>query len=199
MEFPSPLNPTCLSQTVDVWTVQSVAASRYLASLYRELGDEKQAFHAIQTGAPAEERAQRLGLTNRIAGELAAFMEDGSEAIASEAKAWQNLVEAQAGICAFHGMVTEQENARSLQGPRNVANKAFRTALKGYRIAFPEPMVSDGISAAILAATDRCVMAFRKDIEAGNNLTSFSEDIAQHIHHSIIVVLRKEAGLPAIE
>ena len=187
-----------LTSTVDAWTMLAVAASRHLAGLYRALGDGKQAFNAIQAGVPSEERAQRFGLTSRLPDGKAIFGKSDSEVLESESEAWRTLIKAQAGLCAFHGMVADHERARALQGARNVSNKAFQAALRGYRIAFPEPMASDGIAEAILAAADGCVAAFKKDLEESGESSDFSET-AQHVHRSILEALKAEAGFPVIE
>ena len=192
------LSRSHLTSTVNAWTLLAVAASRQLAGLYRALGDGKQAFNAIQAGVPSEERAQRLGLTGRLPNEGVLFGKSDSEVLENEREAWQTLIEAQAGLCAFHGMVADHERARELQGSRNVSNKAFQAALKGYRIAFPEPMASIDIAEAILAAADGCVAAFVKDLEESGESSDFSET-AQHVHRSILEALRAEAGLPIIE
>lgn len=187
-----------LTETVDAWTLLAVTASRQLTGLYRALGDGKQAFNAIQAGVPSEERAQRLGLTGRLPGAEALLGASDSEVPERESQAWQALIKSQAGLCAFHGMVADHERAHALQGARNVSNKAFQAALKGYRIAFPEPMASEGIAAAILAAADGCVAAFLKDLEESGDPSDFSET-ARHVHRSILEALRAEAGLPVIE
>ena len=81
-----------LSQTVDGWTAQAVAASRYLVRLYRALGDGRQAAAALQGCGACEERQQRLGLqglSQALADASgAAHPEEGS----GEARAWQLLV-----------------------------------------------------------------------------------------------------------
>lgn len=183
-----------LSQAVDTWTCQAVSASRFLQRLYRMLGDEKQATNAIQAGAPAEERGSRLGLGSRITALRIIHGQESPDAAPSEARSWQVLVEAQAGVCAFHAMadLCDDGKARSLRGARSANNKAFQQALRGYRIAFPEEMSEAGISQAIEVAASTCVAAFLED------LTDASEEerqtLRQDISQSILDALTREIG-----
>lgn len=183
-----------LTLAVDTWTCQAVSASRFLQALYRMLGDEKQATNAIQAGAPAEERGSRLGLSSRIAALRIIHSQDSPDAAPREARSWQVLVEAQAGVCAFHAMADycDDGKARSLRGARTANNKAFQQALRGYRIAFPEEMSEAGISQAIEIAASTCVVAFLED------LTDTSEEERQilrdDLSRSILDALAREAG-----
>lgn len=189
------MSTTTLSQTVDTWTLRAVAASRHLARLYRTLGDGKQASHALQAGSPAEERAQRLGLLAQLPAAEARLKDDVSEETEQEAWAWQSLIESQAGICAFHAMVLDHQDSRGLRGSRTAASRAFQLALKGYRIAFPEPLTSIGIGQAIEAAADGCVRAFVEDLPEQSDEACNSEAIRE-IHRSISEALRAAAEHP---
>lgn len=183
-----------LSHTVDTWTCQAVSASRFLQVLYRRLGDEKQAANAIQAGAPAEERGSRVGLGTRIAALKIVHGQESPDAAPGEARSWRLLVEAQAGICAFHAMADhgDDSKARSIRGARTANNKAFQQALRGYRTAFPEEMSEAGISQAIEDAANRCVVSFLED------LTDASEEerqtFRQDLNRTILDALTREAG-----
>lgn len=154
-----------LSRAVDTWTAKSAVASRYLLRLYRVLGDDKQAANAMQAGKSSEERARRLGLDTQLAAMKALHGEIDPENMLAEARAWGILVEAHAGICAFHAMVDSQhEKGRSLQGARNTASKALERSIHGYRVAFPEEMANEGILRAIEAAAHICAKTFVDDL-----------------------------------
>lgn len=58
---------THLIAQVDTWTIHAVAASRWLTRFYRTLGDDRQAAIAIQAGASAVERMNRLRIQGQIA------------------------------------------------------------------------------------------------------------------------------------
>lgn len=153
-----------LSQTVDTWTCQAMVASSHLVSLYRLLGDGRQAALALKARGPCEERAQRLGLQPQMAGLHATFLALNPEEVAGEACAWQWLVEAHAGLAAFHGLAMDATGkAQGLRGNRTATLKAFRHSLQGYRTAFPEEMANEGIHKALEAATARCSEAFVLD------------------------------------
>ncbi|WP_148300407.1 hypothetical protein [Holophaga foetida] len=180
-----------LTQFIDAWTIRAVVASRFLARLYRAMGDGRQASNAIQAGAPSEERAQRLGLAPRVAEGQAVFGDEVGEEIEKEIRAWQSLVESQAGISAFHAMVEGcSRGRRGLRGARQAAGKAFHRAVQGYRIAFPEEMAREGISLAIQAATILCMEAFLVDLNGDPAL-------GQELHRNILEALQAAAGLTA--
>lgn len=185
-----------LSLAVDTWTCQAVSASRFLQGLYRVLGDGRQAANAIQAGAPAEERGSRLGLSARISAFRAMYGSEDPDETKAEGRAWQFLVEAQAGICAFHAMVYDHEKGRSLQGSRTAANKAFQVALRGYRIAFPEEMSEPGISGAIVAAANTCVEAFLEDLEDSNE--EERESLRRRLDQTIREALIQETGMALV-
>lgn len=183
-----------LSQAVDTWTCQAVSASRFLQALYRRLGDEKQATNAIQAGAPAEERGGRLGLSARIAALKIIHGQESPDAAPGEARSWQVLVEAQAGVCAFHAMADHCDDgkARSLRGARTANNKAFQQALRGYRIAFPEEMSEAGISQAIEIAASTCVATFMEDLTDASE--EERESLRQDLSRTILDALTREIG-----
>ena len=186
-----------LTSAVDTWTCQAVSASRFLQALYRGLGDEKQATHAIQAGAPAEERGSRLGLGSRIAAFKIIHGQESPDAAPSEARSWQVLVEAQAGVCAFHAMADHCDDgkARSLRGARTANNKAFQQALRGYRTAFPEEMSEAGITQAIGDAARTCVASFLEDLADATEeeRESLRLDLSRTIREALI----REAGRPS--
>jgi len=176
-----------LTLAVDTWTCQAVSVSRFLLALYRRLGDEKQAANAIQAGAPAEERGGRLGLGPRIAALKLIHGQEAPDAAPGEARSWQVLVEAQAGVCAFHAMADHCDDgkARSLRGARTANNKAFQASLRGYRIAFPEEMSAVGISEAIDAAAETCLASFLED------LTDASDEERESIRKDLGLTIRE--------
>jgi hypothetical protein len=159
-------HPSPLSQTVDTWTCQAMVASSHLVSLYRLLGDEQQAALALKALGPCEEQAQRLGLQVQAAELYAAFLASHPEEVAGEAGAWQWLVEAHAGLAAFHGLAVDAAgSARAPRGDQAATLKAFCHSLQGYRTAFPEEMANEGIHQALDAATARSAEAFAPDAE----------------------------------
>lgn len=186
-----------LTLAVDTWTCQAVSASRFLQALYRRLGDEKQAANAIQAGAPAEERGSRLGLSPRIAAFKIIHSQESTDATPSEARSWQVLVEAQAGVCAFHAMADHCDDgkARSLRGARTANNKAFQQALRGYRTAFPEEISEAGITQAIDDAANACVATFLEDLADATE--EEREALRCDLSRTILAALTLEAGRPS--
>jgi len=159
------MEQTNLSHAVDTWTAQAAVASRYLLRLYRLLGDDKQAANAIQAGKSAEERADRQGLKPLVASMLTIFSEENQDLTLGEARAWETLIEAHAGISAFHAMVEGHgEHARRLQGLRNATTKALDRSMHGYRVAFPEEMANEGIRGAVDRAATICAQMFIDDM-----------------------------------
>ena len=182
-----------LSLTVDTWTSEAVVASRYLSRLYRALGDDKQAYRAIQAGAPAAERAQRLGLSSRIAAMQVNFAIDNPDEVQGEAKAWKTLVESQAGLCSFHSMV-EGHSKNALQGSRGATGKAFLQSLDGFRAAFPEPIAHNGIFEALQAAAGRCAETCLEGL-GGEESPDVRSTVILEIHKNILEALVDAADL----
>ena len=181
-----------LTETVDFWTAQAVMASGYLVRLYRILGDDRQVFLAIQARGPSEERAQRLGLQTRIEALQAVFVAEFPEETIGEKKAWELLVEAQAGHCAFHGLVDDHEKSGSLRGPRTATTKAFHKSLEGYRVAFPDEMTTPGIKQAIERAAKRCAESFTLDLEEATD--QVRSDLGKELQANILDALLKETS-----
>ncbi len=179
--------PPALSSIIDALTLQSVVASRWLAGLYRRLQDPRQAMQAIQAGAPAEERARRLGITSRGPEASTAFANQIANEEEGERLAWITLIQAQAGICAFHGVVDGQENAKSLRGPRTAAHRAFEGAIRGFRTAFPEEISKPGIETAIEDAAIRCSQTFVNDLDDEPDV----EGVLRAIREEILIALRQ--------
>jgi hypothetical protein len=153
------------------------------------LGDDKQAANAIQTGKPSEERAQRLGLDIQLAAMKALHGEIDPENMLSEARAWGILVEAQAGIRAFHAMADGQTAESSgLQGAENATTKAFEKALHGYRVAFPEEMANEGILKAIEIAATLCAKTFVDDLP-DEDLDEEREAVEKSVYQDILEAL----------
>lgn len=189
------METSSLVHFVDTWTIRAVVASRFLAGLYRGLGDGKQASNAIQAGAPAEERARRLGLAPRVTEGLTLFGEGEVQEIEKENEAWLSLVESHAGISAFHAMAEGcSSRQRGLHGARQAAAKALDRALQGYRVAFPDHMAHEGISRAISVATSACTAAFLAAISEDPGLEIHTGQV-QDLHQTILEALRIPAGL----
>jgi len=192
----SPQMPTSsLTQTVDIWTAQVVQASNYLTRLYRVLGDERQAYQAMQACGPCEERAQRLRLQPQIDELKAAFAAEYPEETLGEEKAWQLLIAASAGLCAFHGLVDDHEEGKNLRGPRTATNKAFNNSLRGYRTAFPEELTIPGIRQAIEQASLFCADAFSSNVDEAT--CQEKADLGRELHAEILETLMKKTEAEA--
>jgi len=185
-----PMANSSLTETVDFWTAQAVMTSGYLVRLYRFLGDDRQAYLAMQGSGPCEERAQRLGLHPQVAALRAVFVAEHPEETLSEEKAWQLMIEAHSGLCAFHGLVDDHEKGGSLRGSRTGTNKAFRMALRGYRSAFPEEITIPGIQQAIETAATRCAEAF--SIEVDGVADDEKVDLRRELHSNILEAIISE-------
>jgi len=141
-----------LKDRVDAWTLQVVAASRYLLSLYRALRDDKQAYRAIAAGQPSVERMGRLHLAVELAAEWNQKIRNSELGeVEREEQAWCFLVEGLGGLCAFYAMsdMADGTPAPELQKPRRDNLKAFRVALQGFRTSFPAELAEQGIREAI--------------------------------------------------
>lgn len=159
--------PTRLTQQIDAWTVQALVAVRYLAAFYRQLRDDRQATAALQSLGPAEERARRLGIEGRVIAEREVFLRQYVDETEAEAAAWHSLIEAQAGICAFHALVADDpDRNKPLRGARCASLKAFKRAVVGMRTAFPEPMAEEGIAKAVDAASRTSTDLFVMGLES---------------------------------
>lgn len=146
---------------MDAWTTQAVAASAWLTMLYCRLGDDRMAAMASQSGASCAERAERLGLRARMAAERALVQQQAqADETLAEETAWKQLIQAEAGLCAFIALPSEQGESVGLRGKQTQSLKAFQKALQGYRIAFPEVMTQKGIRQAIDEAATSCAESF---------------------------------------
>ena len=146
----------------DAWVLRAVAASRFLARLYRALKDEQQTSAAIWAGQPATERMERHGLQTHLPEVIQAFELEHPDETEGEAAAWQDLIEAQAGQCLFFAVQMAKNGTVSL-GQSTAANKAFSRALVSYRAAFPDEMAAAGVEQALLAAARLGAEAFSQD------------------------------------
>lgn len=191
------MSSTRLTQQIDDWTIQILMATRHLARLYRILGDDRQAATALQSAGLAEERARRLGIEGGVASARDTFQRQYPDETDAEAAAWQVLVEAQAGICAFHAMVEENhEKGKSLRGSRIASLKAFRKALAGLRTAFPEPMAQDGITRAIHTASRTCAELFAHDLESmGDGGEGRDDELRKSLYQQVSGALIAESAL----
>ena len=179
----------------DLWVLQAVAASRFLAKLYRVLNDEQQAAAAIWAGQPATERMERHGLQTDLLEVVQTFELEHPDETEAEAAAWQNLIAAQAGQCLFFAVqvAKNRTSCPGFLGQSNAANKAFSRALISYRAAFPDAMVAAGVEHALLQASRLGAEAFSQDARV-----LLEEDRAcmrQDAQTKFIDVLREQATL----
>jgi hypothetical protein len=144
------MNESRMKDRVNTWTLQVVAASRFLLNLYRVLGDDKQAYRAMMAGKASIERLGRLHLVDQ-AECTAAIRNPELTEIAREELAWRYLVEGLGGLCTFYAMsdMGSDTPTSELQKPRRDNLKGFRIALQGYRAAFPLELAEQGIREAI--------------------------------------------------
>jgi len=164
----SPMTQSSLTETVDLWTAEVMVASNYLVRLYRILGDDRQVYLTMQARGHCEERAQRLGLSPRVKALHNVFVAEQPEDSVGEAKAWELLLTAQAGLAAFYGIVDDHEKGGSLRGPRTATTKAFHKSLLGYRTAFPEEITIPGIHRAFEIAARICAESFALEVDDSN-------------------------------
>jgi len=182
-----------LSQAVDLWTAQVMVARRYLTRLYRVLDDDRQAAMAQQACGPCEERAQRLGLHGRIQALQTEFADMHPDDTLGELKAWETMVQAQAGLLAFHSLVDEDhERSRNLRGSKTQTTKAFQKALRGYRTAFPEEITFPGFQQAIETAAFHCAEAFSQEV--GDLTDEEKRNLQREVQAKLLDALKVEAG-----
>lgn len=143
-------------QALDVWTVSALMASSHLARLYRTLRDDRQAGLALEARGMSEERALRYRLMEAAAELGLRFAEDHPDETEGEARAWQLLVEAHAGMHVLYS-VMDQDPAKSshFRGARTATAKALCRSVHGYRVAFPDVMAEDGVLQSLEAASHR--------------------------------------------
>lgn len=148
------------------YTCMAVSASRYLTKLYRLLDDSKQASNAIRAGAYAEERACRYRLSSKIENFQVCGADTCPNDIVDEQRAWEVLVEAQAGIAVLHGMANPQGGKfRGLRGARSASKNAMIIAAKGFCMAFPENEYKNGINRSIGLASNDCSNIFLETVQ----------------------------------
>lgn len=155
------------SAYMDAWTVQAVTASRWLTRLYRSLRDDRQAATAIQAGAPAVERMNRVGLQDRVAPLKEGCTQEYQEEAQAEEAAWIALVEAQAGLSAFFVIYdfSDGKPPPGLRGTRAATYGALRKTILGFRAAFPDSMVKEDVISAVRKSASKCVDAFLGGID----------------------------------
>lgn len=154
-------------QALDVWTVSALMASSHLARLYRTLRDNRQAGLALEARGMSETRALRYRLMETAAELGLRFAEDHPDETDGEARAWQLLVESQAGMHVLYS-VMDQDPAKSshFRGARTATAKALCRSIHGYRVAFPDAMAEDGVLRSLEAASRRIADLLMPD-EAG--------------------------------
>ncbi len=182
-----------LTPVMDAWYQRAVMASMYLTSLYRSLNDEKQVFNAFQAGSRARECAARLNLMGAVPELMHQFTTRYADEVERENAAWQILVEALAGLCAFFGIAdgVGEGPAKGLSGARTATFKGLRRALIGYRTAFPETLLEEGISASIDRAATICAEAAVRDMIEDTE-ASGRKAVQAEIHRSIVEALKAE-------
>ena len=185
---PSAMAASPLSQSIDLLTAQVMVASGFLTRLYRALGDARQVAMAQQACGPCEERAQRLGLSVRIKALRDVFAAEHADETQGELRAWETMVEAQAGLLAFHSLVDQDlERGRSLRGSKTQTAKAFQKALRGYRTAFPEEITFPGFQHALETAAGHCAETFALDLPDATE--EEKHDLQLELHATILAVL----------
>lgn len=107
-----------------------------------------------------------------------------------EQKGWELIIQAQAGLAAFHGMVDDHEKGGSLRGPRTATTKAFHKSLLGYRTAFPDEITMPGIQRAIEIAATRCAESFAFEVDETTDQEKYA--LLQELHTNILDALMKE-------
>lgn len=191
--YPCHMTKSHINQAADLWTCQALSASRYLIRLYRALDDPQQATTANLAMGTCEERAERRNIRAQAEALRNLFVGATTSETVDEERAWTLLVESQAGLWAFLGLIEDPEQARSIRGLRTSTIKALHQALKGIRVAFPEDMATTATKRAILAATDRCVDAFVCDLQ--NYSKEAIEGLRVDLRASTLATLFKETGI----
>jgi hypothetical protein len=187
------MSPSALNHAIDTWTAKAAVASRFLVGLYRALGDDRQVANAVQAGAHAEEQVTRLGLTAHCAAWRAVFAQENPEELSRESRAWLLLIEAHAGLSAFHCLVKDHERGSSLRGSSTTTEKAFHRSLRGYRVAFPDEMTTPGITKAFEIAAAQCAASFVLQDEGASDAER--EELRLELHRSILEGL-VQAAIP---
>lgn len=168
--LPSELGGASLPELMNQWTLWALLASEHLVRLYRSLGDDRQAASAMLAAGPCEERARRLGLAYRTAPGSVGFLEGQESETDREAACWAFLVQAHAGVLAFHTVVDPgAASSRGLRGSRSATAKALRRALQGFRTAFPEELAGPWIRGALAAALERFSGAFTAQVRGADD------------------------------
>jgi hypothetical protein len=171
------------------WTSWALLASEHLVRLYRRLGDNRQAASAMLAAGPCEERARRLGLTFRTTPGSVAFMEDQEGETEREAACWAILVQAHAGVLAFHAVVDPGGVvSRGLRGSRSATVKALRRALQGFRTAFPEELAGPWIREALAMALERFSGSFTAQVRMaeGTDRSSIQRELQDLLFGSLL-------------
>jgi hypothetical protein len=156
------------------------------------LGDEHQAVLAQRILGPSEERAQRLHLGDQVAEAQTGYGPDPIDSTAGEARAWECLIEAHAGLLAFHALVHEGTSQnRGIRGSWTSTRKSFHLALQGYHTAFPDEMVSQGVQRALDSATEHCLAAFTRDLDATREIPDVCQRLQTTIQNAIALEVQQ--------
>ncbi|WP_306601567.1 hypothetical protein [Geothrix sp. 21YS21S-2] len=146
------------------WLSEGAAASAFLGELYVRLEDPRQRAAALQALDAAGSLAGHLGLTPHPA----PFSTEGLTVVEAEAGAWSQLIQAQAGLCAFRALVPGP-GPRPVLRPWRAMETAFKASVLGVRTAFPDAMAEDLLARAFQAVARTCADLFVADLgeEAG--------------------------------
>lgn len=167
-----------LTRQVDLWTRQALQAGRFLLRLYRRLQDDRQAAATLAALVPCETRAarQRMDIPSHPP-ETCAPGED--EALA-ESRAWETVLEAQIGYCAFHALVD------SPRGVKHAAERAYHMAVRGLETAFPKEWTTPRRQAILQEVSTRCADLFLLDLEDEG-----APEQRRHLHATIETGIRQ--------
>lgn len=143
-----------LACQVETWTRQSLQVGRYLVALYRRLGDDKQAARALEIMVPSGKWMAKQGWVPQVD----PWCPGEQDEVAAEAKAWEDILEAQMGIYSFHAMMG------SPCGVMNASGRAYRSAIRGMETAFPMEWTSVRRKAILLKVSTLCANLFVLDM-----------------------------------
>ncbi len=153
---------TVLSAALNAWALEATVASRFLAALYRSIGDGAQASAALRAGEAASERVKRTNIQADLPPLLEAFKRKHPEECLAEEAAWRGLITSLSGIVVFLSMVEGGAGGaeRGLGSMRKAFGRAMEAALGGYRAGFPDGMTDPGTVGALRDAARLCAQVF---------------------------------------
>lgn len=173
-----------LTRQVDLWTRQALQAGRFLLRLYRRLQDDRQAAATLAALVPCETRASRQHLD--IPAHAPDTGDPAEDEALAESRAWETLLEAQMGYCAFHALVD------SPRGVKHAAERAYHMAVRGLETAFPKEWTTPRRQAILQQVSTRCADLFLLDLEDEG-----APEQRRHLHHTIETGIRQGFARPA--